>query len=58
MQDANKMQHIHGESAASVDVLGFHTWHCRTKLLSHMHSRSNTADETVVHNKGHSASWG
>lgn len=52
------MQYIHGESAASVDVLGFHIWRGRTKILSHMHLWSNVADETAAHNMGGSASWG
>jgi hypothetical protein len=58
MQDVNRMQHIHGESASSVDVLGFHIWHCRTKLLSHMDLGGNTAEENGAHNMGNSASWG
>lgn len=58
MKDANKMRHIHGESAASADVLGFHIWHYRTKLLSRTHLGSNIADETAAHNMGYGASWG
>lgn len=52
------MRHTHGESASSVDVLGFRIWHGMTKLLSHMHLWSNTGDETAEHNMGHSVSWG
>lgn len=56
MKGANKMRHIHGESVASADVLGFHIWHYRTKLLSRTHLGSNIADETAAHNMGHGAS--
>lgn len=55
MQDANKMRRIHGASAAPVDVLGFHIWYGRTKLLSHTHSWGDTVDEMGAHNTGHSA---